>query len=243
MNLERLALVNIGGNDSERSCGRGPIFFDGTFKYIPIPEKEEKLKDVTFRFPKYSDLGIENYVKDEFKRSYVHIDPNFHEMTYGHAKRGFGYETILKNLNRGDILAFYATLDYFDKEKRPKYDWINKTWGTYIIGAFTISGVYSQKNFLKLPYEQRSQFVSNPHFLRKNHGAYFWIAGHRNSPGLFDIAFPLDDEGNRPNDFLKKYFTTSGGNEPSETGYYRSAFICEKNVWKQIERHSIMKFS
>ena len=242
MNIEKIALINIGGNNSKGSCGRGPIFFDGTFKYIPIPENEKALEDVTFRFPKYSEIGIEEYVRKGLKGSFVHIDPNFQEMTYGHIERGFGYETILRKLAEGDILAFYATLNFNDKGKHQKFKWINKRWGTYIIGAFTISGVYDQSEFLKLPYRQRFQFKSNPHFLRKDHGAYYWVAGNPNSPGLFNTAFPLDDEDNKPNEFLIENFTASSGLKPSETGYYRSAFICDSNphkIWKQIEKHSM----
>ncbi|MFW9996497.1 MAG: hypothetical protein ACFFD4_30920 [Candidatus Odinarchaeota archaeon] len=240
MNPKQIVLINIASNTY--NVGRGPIFHDGSFKYVPIPEKTD-IEGIEFRFPTYAELELDHYIDSDFRNDRVHIDPDFQNMTYGHAQRRHGYEKILKNLEKGDILAFYATLDYKDV-KKPRYEWIDSKWGTYIIGAFVFSAIYTQEEFLVQSYRKRQQFQCNPHFLRKEYGASLWITGSENSPGLFDIAFPLHDTLNREtgSGFLKKHFTTSGGKEAGVKGYYRHAMVCKKNarnVWDKIMKHSI----
>jgi len=233
MDPKRIALINIGSNDQENTVGRGPIFSDGTFKYIPIPEDSD-IKNIDFRFPNYTDLGIESYIDNEFRDLFVHNDPDFINMTYGHVQRGFGYEKILKQLEFSDILAFYSTLKYNNINSESRRKWINKDWGTYIIGAFSINGVYTQKEFVQLPFSIRKRFMNNPHYLRKEPKADLWIAGHQNKLGLFKIAFPLDTTENLPNEFLSNNFQTSAKNKPPEKGYYRTAFKSKSNASELI---------
>ncbi|OLS16658.1 MAG: hypothetical protein HeimC3_52420 [Candidatus Heimdallarchaeota archaeon LC_3] len=231
--MEKIALVNVGSN--EDNIGRSPIFEDGTFVYLPIPEIfDEENYDVSFRFPKYSDLGLEEFSEVD---GYVHYDPNFEDKTYGHVNRGFGYETILSSLTEGDILCFYATLS-FKGHSEKKLDWIHPKWGTYIIGLFEIKGVYTKEEFINLPYEERFQFIFNPHFLRKEHGANLWIAGKKDKFGLLDKAFPLHNSENNQigNDFVKNNFKTSGGKQAGNKNYYRHAMICHDNLDKALDQ-------
>jgi len=182
--MNKIALINVGGN-KKNPC-RGPIFANGNFRFLPIPEFEEISDESTF--PTYRSLNLSDFVPKEFKDSFVHYDPHFPSLTYGHITRGFGYEKIIESLESGDILAFYATLDYFD-DKEPRYDWINKNWGTYIIGSYEIEQILTHSKF-----NNQKEFHQNPHFLRKERGADYWIKGSSNSTGLFRIAFPLHDK-------------------------------------------------
>ena len=232
--MNKIALINIGAN--ETITGRGPIFEDGSFKYIPISEgfNNEDI-DTNFRFPKYSDLEwIDNYIDED---DYVHHDPNFNDKTYGHKKRGYGCEKILQSLIPVDILGFYATLDFVGNEKK-KVDWIHSDWGTYIIGCFEIKGVYTQDEFLDLPYSDRIQFIDNPHFLRQDHGADLWIADRKNRYGLLDKCFPLQDQIDNQigNEFLRSNFTTSAGDPEGSLNFYRRSMNCDSNTEKIFDR-------
>ncbi|MHA1222388.1 MAG: hypothetical protein ACTSP3_03800 [Candidatus Heimdallarchaeaceae archaeon] len=233
----KIALINVGGNKGT-PC-QGPIFEDGKFIFIPIPESgsiEEKKK-----FPTYESLKLNKYIPEKYHGAFAHYDPHFPSLTYGHIKRGFGYEKILKSLNKGDVLSFYSTLKYKGNGK-PAYDWINEDWGTYMIGAYLIDYILTDKSFKNLSKSKQKDFENNPHYLRKKRVADYWIRGTKRSPGLFNKAFPLHDNQNknRGNEFLKENFTTSSGKKASGEGYYRHAFICTKRaeeIWGRIKEH------
>ena len=235
--MKRIALFNIGANST--NIGRGPIFSDGTFKFIPIPEGGKRSKNPY----SYNSLGLSQYVSDELMDFPVHYDPHFPTATYGHVSRGYGYEKILERLEKNDILAFYATLDYKDV-KKPDFEWIDGKWGTYIIGAYFIKKIYTNEEFLESTKEQRSVFQHNPHYFRKSKvKADYWIEGFKKTSKLFKKAFPLHSQLNRErgNEFIRKHFLTSGGKPVGSHGFYRAAGICNNNaedVWQEIFNHS-----
>ncbi|RLM83506.1 hypothetical protein D3D02_17905, partial [Halobellus sp. Atlit-38R] len=50
------------------------------------------------------------------------------EYTYG--DRHPPKTTEIERLEEGDLLFFYATLDYVD-DRAPEHEWINEDWGAY----------------------------------------------------------------------------------------------------------------
>ncbi|MHA1221669.1 MAG: hypothetical protein ACTSP3_00140 [Candidatus Heimdallarchaeaceae archaeon] len=175
--MKTIALINIGGNKGN-PC-RGPIFSDGSFRFLPIPEYAKVADEKTY--PTYKSLGLSDYVPKELKDSFVHYDPHFPSLTYGHISRGFGYEKIIESLKPGDILAFYATLDYVENQQ-PDFDWIHLDWGTDIIGSYVIEQILNKSEF-----NNQEDFHKNPHYLRNEVGADLWIKGSSESTGLFDM--------------------------------------------------------
>ena len=114
----KLVFINIGISGGHR----GVIFADRTFVYVPLDNKTWNCEAQ----PYYEDLHTDMFTRSTYqhgcntladllpslKGKQAHCDPDFRNMTYGHAKRGWGYEKLLRSLTSEDILLFYATLDY-----------------------------------------------------------------------------------------------------------------------------------
>ncbi|OLS16582.1 MAG: hypothetical protein HeimC3_53280 [Candidatus Heimdallarchaeota archaeon LC_3] len=234
----KIALINV-ASTSKMINGRGPIFNDGSFIYIPI---EEKI-GVPERFPKYSRVIpslYHDYLKN--KEARVHNDPHFISFTYGHAIRGHGYEEILRQLEKDDILCFYGSFEFRNTGGRVK-SWINRSWGSYIFGAYKIERVYPHKEFLNAPINIKRIFKQNPHYLRNPPKADYWILGQINCFGLFNISYPMSekDDNTREGDLLEFFDVID--NRDRLVSYYRTAYICEeesRKVWSEIEKHSFV---
>src|SRR5574340_95386 len=97
----------------ELGCGGtlGPIFPDGTFEYVPIPESPQNVgpRSVYYRdLPARSGAMLAQYVPRRSREAAAHYDPEFESFTYGDPtpkKRA-----QLLRLNDGDLLVFYAGL-------------------------------------------------------------------------------------------------------------------------------------
>jgi hypothetical protein len=189
-------LVNIGSSSSNPN-GRGRIFKDCTFEYLPIPE----FGKTTERVPTYRDLGFDNV---KFPDLPVHLDPEFQTFTYGHVKRGFGDIQSLLRLVESDVLFFYATLQ---NEER---------WSPYLIGFFRNLEVHDCR---KLSTEQVLCFKSigfsnNAHLKRVHPSVDLLIKGGEESK-LLEWAFPLAEECNQlaPRKTLTDIIHTATGRE------------------------------
>ena len=137
--------INIGAN-SGTPGGRGPIYSDGSFEYVPIAESDE-----TVRQPTYRDLGLGEVRPESERDTVVHFDPEFPELEFGenytYGDRHAPKTTRIAELEEGDVLFFYATLDYVGRDAT-NFDWINEDWGAYIIGHFTLEyGPVSEEEF------------------------------------------------------------------------------------------------
>lgn len=170
-------LINVASNSS---CvnGRGRIFGDGTFEYLPIQESRETIEKV----PTYSDLGFSNV---KYPHLRVHVDPEFQTYTYGHVKRGFGDIQSIARLKKDDVLFFYATLQQ------------NSSWAPYIIGYFLIWEVLDCRNFSieRIRSLGRSGFENNAHLKRADPHVDFLIKGTEGSR-LLSRAFALSEKTN-----------------------------------------------
>ncbi|QLG48015.1 hypothetical protein [Natrinema halophilum] len=137
------------GADSTNFGALGPLYDDGRFEYVPIPEKTRstsepetlgtwKLRvgngvaaDLTTRItPQPVHDGTESVTDDELESWPLHHDPNFEAMTYGE-HRTSGYVSRLRALESGDVVGFYAGL------RRPNGDRAHR----YLIGYLTVDDV------------------------------------------------------------------------------------------------------
>src|ERR1700733_3880181 len=110
----KMALLRVG---VDSGCGgiQGPLFQDGSFEFVGIPDK----KGIDLRtygnttgskgrsFAEYFPASRQAVVASQS----IHVDPEFETFTYGDPtppKAG------LRKLVSGDLLVFYAGLEGFD---------------------------------------------------------------------------------------------------------------------------------
>ena len=192
-----ILLLNVGVNSSHGF--RAPIYRDGSFVYIPIPEHyevTELVNPITYR-----ELGIGKYLPEKISEyDFAHYDPEFITFTYGHKKR---YGDILAQLKKGDLLLFFATLEYSDGE-RGKLEEISPTWGAYIIGYFVVDRILEYKEFIERPHEYINDISNNAHLRRRDQKFDLIIIGDPDKSALLHHAVPLSNPSNpkRPNELL-----------------------------------------
>lgn len=138
----------------------GPLFPDGSFEYVPIPEKCEvdSSRSILFsQIPARSGGTIEQFVPRRYRGTPAHYDPEFETSTYGDPARN--KRTQLLNLNCYDLLVFYAGLRPLSERQGSKL---------YIIGYFTVQKVYKMEMLEPWPAPGLQHLWANAHFKRKN---------------------------------------------------------------------------
>jgi hypothetical protein len=186
--MPRAVAINVAANTNQPGV-RGPIFPDGRFEYLPIPESEPTKR----RVPTYADLETTVELPDGADELPVHLDPEFAEYpcceryTYGDP---FGVKARpLLSLTAGDYVFFYATLSTAGE---PTHEWIAPEWGTYIIGQFRLArDPISGEEFAELPAETRAVFENNAHLKREEFDAKVLMEGAEDESGLYETAIPL----------------------------------------------------
>lgn len=206
--MSRAVAINVGANTSLPGF-RGPIYADGEFEYVPIPEREPVGEWV----PTYADLDLPIEIPDGLLDRRVHLDPAFAE--YPHCETyTYGDEYAVKAgplsaLTAGDFVFFYATLSQVGEDPEP---WITPEWGAYIIGSFTLSAdPISGEQYLDLTAAKRTPFAENAHLRREIFDAKVLLAGDPERSGLRERALPLSAEkGSEPNRIVTELSSDSG---------------------------------
>jgi hypothetical protein len=148
----KVAMVRI-GIDTGSGGIHGPLFQDGSFEYVPIPDDfgiDERTygntlgrcgKPLTTYFPQARQQRTMNQS--------IHYDPEFQTFTYGDPTSP---KAGLRRLERGDILIFYCGLQGWDFESAP---------GLYLMGYFAVeaAGMASDLELADLA----RQFANNFH--------------------------------------------------------------------------------
>lgn len=148
----QMALLRV-GIDSGSGGIQGPLFHDGTFEFIPIPDDAEVGKDTYGNTRGRYGRALVEYFPERRRATAsqrpMHVDPEFETFTYGDPtkpKRG------LRNLKKGDVLAFYAGLKGWDFHCPP---------ALYIVGYFVVKAAGLASDFD--PVKLREVFGSNFH--------------------------------------------------------------------------------
>jgi hypothetical protein len=201
--VSRAIAINVGANTSLPGF-RGPLWPDGSFEYVPIPEREPTDDPV----PTYAELELAVDVPEDILERRVHLDPCFRGQ-YGCPEYTYGDEHGVKagplsSLSAGDWLLFYATLEpALEGEDPPSLDgsapsasvrpdWAAPEWGTYLIGAFRLGvDAVSGQEFAALPRSERERFASNAHRKRADPDAEVLVYGDPDHSRLFERAIPL----------------------------------------------------
>lgn len=182
--------VNVGSQTGE-PLGRGPIFSDGSFEYLPITEKYEGAVD----WPTYSDLGYNESIIAGSEDAITHFDPEFPELPggehYTFADPGSTKTSQLEKLSEGDYLFFYGTLD-FENGRREQY-WINDGWGGYLFGHFRLQrDPISIEEYRDLPEAEQFPFSNNAHLRRPEQDPnLLMLLGDPDESELYETAVPL----------------------------------------------------
>lgn len=127
MAVDEALLLRV-GIDTGTGGGHGPLFSDGRFEYVPIPESRRTAESRT-----YADLTgrygetLTTYVPHLADRV-PHHDPEFTTYTYGDVGRIKCSQ--LARLAEDDLLVFYAGLEPVEESGPPRL---------YAIGYFTVA--------------------------------------------------------------------------------------------------------
>jgi hypothetical protein len=145
----------------DKGCGGAlaPIFSDGSFEYIPIPESDDLSNESrTFantrgRTGKY----FASYLPSKIKNEKMHFDPEFETFTYGDPSTKRNY---LLKLGEGDLLVFYAGLTPHENKVYPE--------ALYLMGYFNVEKVVDFNNLSeKELIENSKQYSGNAHLKRR----------------------------------------------------------------------------
>lgn len=198
--------INVGANTSLPGI-RGRLWPDGSFEYLPIPEREPTNEPV----PTYGDLGC--VVPPDLEDVPVHLDPSFAEYpgcddyTYGdeHGIKAGPIGELVTN----DSLWFYATLEAVDGGP----PWAPPGWGAYIIGEFRLAVDPldpAELDTVSTPIRERCR--RNAHFRREAPDARVVVLGDGRRSRLLDRALPLSSAstGGEANAFVTELAGDSG---------------------------------
>ena len=237
------------GADSTNLGALAPLYDDGRFEYVPIPEKTDRTSeaatlgswelqdsdrvaaDLTTRIEPQPVRGEAEPVTGAALAEWpFHHDPNFEALTYGE-HRASGYVSRLRALEPGDVVGFYAGL------RQPGGDRAHR----YLIGYFTVDSVDVVTP--ETPRAEREAILAshphNAHAKRARDGDLYhsektvvFVDG-RPPGGLFDRhPIRLSDyyvkPGNeRPQYYLREEITTAWNvREGGENMMFKPAYRC-----------------
>ena len=153
------ALLLRVGIDKGSGGTYGPIFDDGSFEFVPIPETYRSCTAATYgeRLGRKGKL-LSTYVPPVLRHVPMHDDPEFETCTYGDPSVKRRY---LLELCEGDLLVFYAGLKPFNHDNAEYPE------ALYLVGYFTIDQVIDF-NWLSASEraEYRQRYPSNAHVKR-----------------------------------------------------------------------------
>ncbi|SDR44971.1 Nmad3 family putative nucleotide modification protein [Natronobacterium texcoconense] len=246
------------GADSTNLGTLGPLYDDGRFEYVPIPEKtrettesetlgswdlqhdDRTAADLTTRIEPQPVQDAGETVTGETLESWpLHRDPNFEALTYGE-HRTSGYVSRLRALEPGDVVGFYAGL------RRPEGDRAHR----YLIGYFTVDRVDVVTP--ELPSDERRAILEshpdNAHAKRARDGDLYLekpvvIVAGREPGGLFDrhpvrlSDYYVKSGNERPQYYLREeigdgWNVTAGG----ENMMFKPAYRCDLSGTEFVDR-------
>jgi hypothetical protein len=118
------------GIDTGTGGALGPIFPDGSFQFIPIPDRagvdERTYGNTTGRMGRSLAEYLPATRRPLMAHQSMHVDPEFTTFTYGDPGRP---KAVLRRLQPGDLLLFYAGLRPWNDPAPP---------ALYLVGYFEV---------------------------------------------------------------------------------------------------------
>ena len=201
--------INVGANTTLPGF-RAPIAADGSFEYVPIPER----KPTDRPLPTYDDLGVPIEIDPSLRDTPVHLDPTFAEYpcctgyTYGdeHGVKA----TPISRLDIEEFLFFYATLETATDDPPP---WMPPRWGAYLIGHHCLAEPpVTDAHETGLTPAERDRYAENAHLKRASLDARVLVRGDPDRSCLYDTAVPLSAPtgGSDPGSLVRTHSADSG---------------------------------
>ena len=165
----------------------GPIFEDGTFEFVPISERDaESQEERTYgNTIGRSGKPLATYLPPRLRHKTMHFDPEFDTYTYGDptAKRKY-----LLNLEKGDLLVFYAGL--------APYQNIVYQEALYIIGFFTVQKVIDFNILSVKEIRTCRQLYGNNAHMKRSYSTenLVVVTGDRKRSRLLSRAMPISQK-------------------------------------------------
>jgi hypothetical protein len=183
---QRILFLRIG---IDTGCGQalGPLFPDGAFEYVPIPERDEEVGSRGLRYgaiPARSGGSLARFVPRRFRDGYAHYDPEFDTFTYGDPARNKGAQLL--RLGPGDLLVFYAGLTPTGFSGHD---------ALYVIGYFSVSAAHAVPDGPSWPPAGLAHLGHNAHLRRARlDPGLVIVEGNPAHSRLLARAAPLSDE-------------------------------------------------
>jgi len=203
-------LLRVGIDMGSGGC-LAPIFRDGSFEYIPIPEiRSTSESKVYANMDGITGRPLGDFVPEKIRYSHPHHDPEFNTFTYGDPTKN--KRTRLSELSLGDLLIFYAGLRPNGWEGKPRL---------FVIGYFDVEEVYDFKKIQKSDYDSMFKKVpNNAHSKRYfrlkelnvdySDDSLVIVKGKSKSSKLFTRALPIGDYSAKMRKDLESIFGYKG---------------------------------
>lgn len=197
-----LAIINVGANRSHSGLF-SPLYEDGTFFFMPIPEEGTIPEPAKNQFPGcqalptyaefLGDSRVVPHIHQRYLAKTVHNDPEFVTFTYGDNPEGRAKARAanLTLLGKGDLLFFFAGLTAIGSGKPVD------PYRFYFVGFFEIIEVLRAVSAMPSP-EQLRVFGQNAHIKRGQTDPRFfrnfWVWKGSSNSQRFQKAVPFDRE-------------------------------------------------
>ena len=156
--MRKAVLLRV-GIDSGSGGMQGPLFTDGSFEFICIPDYDGVSKHTYGNCIGRNGIPHSDYFplskRSQMVNQHVHNDPEFETLTYGDPTTP---KRSLRTLEKGDYLIFYCGLQNWDKTMGCKQD---HSPALYIIGYFEVEVAGMAKEFTKETL--KAEFGNNFH--------------------------------------------------------------------------------
>jgi hypothetical protein len=184
----KVALVRV-GIDSGSGGTQGPLFRDGSFEFVPIPEGrsiETRTYGNTFgRYGRRLADYLPRPLQARLENAGMHVDPEFETYTYGDPTSP---KAGLRWLRPGDMLVFYAGLQGWGVPSPP---------ALYLVGYFDVLAAGKATDFTEA--EIYSLFAQNMHVRHREvfeeQRTRLVLVRGASSSRLLNMAHPLSEMG------------------------------------------------
>ena len=181
----RKALLLRVGIDRGTGGALSPVFPDGTFEYVPIPERKRTRDRASYAtLVGRHGAPLANYLPRKLAQAHPHIDPDFKTATYGDAAPRKRRQ--LSRLMPHDILVFYCGLAPFPPDEVARL---------FAIGYLRVKAVHRlSARDVGTRRKLRHRLGNTAHFVcRVPDRELVLVEGYRTRSRLFRRALPLGD--------------------------------------------------
>jgi len=148
----KVAMVRV-GIDTGSGGAHGPLFEDGSFEFISIPDgfgfDHRTYSNTSGRHGNKLIEFLPRSLQARMAKQSMHVDPEFSTFTYGDPTRP---KAGLRRLQTEDMLVFYCGLQGWDFESPP---------ALYLVGYFEVKAAGEARDFSE--WELRTLFGKNFH--------------------------------------------------------------------------------